>query len=165
MRRTRRITRIVVSTVVGLVLAASPGMGNALSPQAGFGYHDCGSNADPFRLESLSVRPDPPQPGHRLVARVRFRLTRTVWKGATTDVAVKLGPITLFQHQYALDDQLRKASPPREFPMRPGSYDETFTINLPRLIPKLSFTAALRAHTVDHRNLACLDFTIDFSRK
>jgi ML domain len=62
----------------------------------------CGSDESSFTPISCDLTPDPPQRGQRLDVNLLGMLTKPITKGAMAHVKVKIGFISILDHDYDL---------------------------------------------------------------
>ncbi|WOO77366.1 Phosphatidylglycerol/phosphatidylinositol transfer protein [Vanrija pseudolonga] len=125
-------------------------------------WSDCGLPSDAITIESISVSPDPPEPGKNLTVTVEATANEVVEEGAYADVTVKLGLIKLLQKRFDVCEEARNANASVQCPVQPGQYTVVQTVELPEEIPKAKFVVNIRGYTVDEDDLACLDLVVDF---
>ncbi|MFJ9949111.1 ML domain-containing protein [Kitasatospora sp. NPDC091207] len=136
----------------------------------GWSYENVGSETDALQIESITITPDPPQPGAELKGVIKGTVTREVVDGAYADVVVKLGLVKLLQKQFDLFAELKKegsrwsltADSGNGAPVAPGQVELRFDGRLPREIPRAKFTINVRAFTAEEEDLAGLNIRVDF---
>jgi len=131
----------------------------------GWSYVDCGLPTDPIQIDSISVSPDPPQPGQDLTVTVKAHAQEQVEEGAYADVSVKLGLIKLLQKQFDLCEEARNANTSVQCPVERGNYEVVHTVALPKEIPKAKFNIDVRGFTVDEDDLFCVKLNVDFMKR
>ncbi|MET9672425.1 ML domain-containing protein [Streptomyces sp. NPDC006482] len=134
-------------------------------------YTNVGLPTDPLQIETVTVTPDPPKPGSEVKLTVKGTAQEAIEDGAFFDVTVKLGLIKLLQKRFDLFQELRNGSPddgwsanpdPAGGPIKPGDLELTFTLQLPREIPRAKFTLNARGYTAGDDDLAAVDIHVDF---
>ncbi|KAK7058893.1 Phosphatidylglycerol/phosphatidylinositol transfer protein [Paramarasmius palmivorus] len=128
-------------------------------------YEDCGQPTDAIQIESISVSPDPPQPGKDLSVTVKAKAIERIEKGAYAQVTVKLGLIKLLSKEFDVCDEARNAEAEVQCPVEEGSYEVTQTVALPKEIPKAKFKVEVRGYTKDDDDMVCLNLVVDFMKK
>ncbi|KAI0038691.1 hypothetical protein FA95DRAFT_1505197 [Auriscalpium vulgare] len=127
---------------------------------------DCGSLSDPIQIRSISVFPDPPEPGQNLTVTVSAALAgMTVKEGAYADVTVKLGLVKIVKKQYDLCEEARNADANVTCPVGPGDYTVIQIVELPKKIPQAKFAMKVDAYTYDDDALFCVDLMVDYVKK
>ncbi|KAF8237773.1 hypothetical protein L208DRAFT_1388693 [Tricholoma matsutake] len=137
----------------------------AVHTMEGWSYEDCGSSSDLVQIESIKVKPDPPQPGQDLTITVKANTTEIIEEGAYADVTVKLGVIKLLHKSFDLCLEAQNINATVQCPVEPGSYVVEQTVALPKEIPKAKFVVNVRAFTVDDVGMVCLDLKVDFMKR
>ncbi|KAJ3060183.1 Phosphatidylglycerol/phosphatidylinositol transfer protein, partial [Rhizoclosmatium hyalinum] len=115
----------------------------------------CGSAADVFAPETLSMSPDPPKRGARLDVAVVGSLSEDVLDGAYINVVVKLGIIKLYQGKLDLCEESGKIG--HACPIAKGRQEVYHSVDFPR---EGTYDVAVRAFTVDDKPLTCLNIRI-----
>jgi hypothetical protein len=138
---------------------------------AGWSYEDAGMTTDPLQIESITLTPDPPEPGGALKAVIKASVTEEIAEGAYADVVVKLGLIKLLSKQIDLFAELKTrdewsltADSGGGAPVEPGPVTLTFDGRLPKEIPQAKFTVDVRAYAASEDDLAAVKIKIDFMR-
>jgi len=139
--------------------------GGTVHTAQGWGWVDCGQITDPIQIDSISVFPDPPQPGQNLTVIVEASAQEEIEEGAYADVVVKLGLIKLLHKEFDLCEEARNADTSVQCPVDKGEYVVEQTVELPKEIPKAKFTINARGYTVDDNDLFCVDLRVDFMKK
>lgn len=128
---------------------------------AGWDYTDSGTGGEQFELESISVSPDPPEPGKDLTITIQGKLAQPLQKGAYVELQVKLGLIRLVRKTLDLCAELEKMGV--AIPVPAGDFKLVHKVTLPREIPRAKFTIATDAYTVDDEDLFAVAFKVDFA--
>jgi hypothetical protein len=128
-------------------------------------YVDCGNPSDVIQLKSLTVSPDPPQPGQDLTINASGYVSETIQEGSYADVTVKLGLVKLLTKKFDVCDEARNANADIQCPVDPGEYTISQTVQLPKEIPKAKFVVQVRAYTDDDADMLCLNLLVDFLPK
>ncbi|KAF9039132.1 MD-2-related lipid-recognition domain-containing protein [Panaeolus papilionaceus] len=131
----------------------------------GWSYTNCGLDTDPIQFESIKLSPDPPKPGQDLTVKVTGSTKKNIKVGAYAEITVKLGLIKIFKKEVDLCEEARKANVSIQCPIEPGKYTIEHTVAMPKEIPQAKFTVGVRAYTVDHDDLFCLAFMVDFMKR
>jgi len=135
-----------------------------VKPQASWNFVDCGLPTDVIQIESLTISPDPPEPGKNLTVTVSATATERIEKGATADVTVKIGLVKLLTKTLDICDEAEKANADIQCPVEEGHHTVVQTVALPKEIPPAKFLVSVRAYTVDEDDLACADILVDFRK-
>ncbi|PPR00490.1 hypothetical protein CVT24_005550 [Panaeolus cyanescens] len=130
----------------------------------GWSYEDCGLDTDVIQLESISISPDPPQPGKDLTVTVKGTAKERIEEGAVADVTVKLGLIKILSKTFDLCEEARKANATIQCPIEPGQYTVTQTVALPKEVPRAKFVVDVQGYTVDEDDMLCLKLKVDFMK-
>ncbi|MFH9726763.1 ML domain-containing protein [Streptomyces sp. NPDC017254] len=131
-------------------------------------YEDAGLPTDALRIESLTLTPDPPEPGSEVRMLIKGTVQEAVEDGAFYNLTVKLGLIKLLHKQVDLFEEIREGalsvSPdPAGGPIKTGDVELTYTLNLPRETPRARFTLGVLAYNANEDDLATLKFRADFT--
>jgi len=127
-------------------------------------YVDCGDPSDLVQLQSLTVSPDPPEPGKDLTIMASGLVEQEIEEGAYADVVVKLGLVKLLAKQFDVCEEARNANVTVQCPVQPGKYDVIQSIHLPKEIPRAKFQVQVRAFTDDDEPMLCLNLFVDFMK-
>ncbi|KAH9022959.1 ML domain-containing protein [Lactarius pseudohatsudake] len=130
----------------------------------GWRWEDCGSPTDSIQIDSITVSPDPPQPGQDLTVRVIASAQEQVEDGAYADVSVKLGLIKILQKQFDLCEEARNANATVQCPIEKGNYEVEQTVALPKEIPRAKFNVNVQAYTINDDDLFCVKLVVDFMK-
>ncbi|KDQ20250.1 hypothetical protein BOTBODRAFT_101794, partial [Botryobasidium botryosum FD-172 SS1] len=122
-----------------------------------------GSPDDLLQLQSLTVSPDPPQPGRNLTIMASALVREEIEDGAYAHVLVKAGPIMVLSKQFDLCAEAEKANFSLLCPVKPGQYDIVHSVELPREVPFGKFTIQVQALAADDAPMFCLNAKVDFS--
>ncbi|KAG8992720.1 Phosphatidylglycerol/phosphatidylinositol transfer protein [Tulasnella sp. JGI-2019a] len=133
--------------------------------QASWNFIDCGLPEDVVQIESLTISPDPPEPGKNLTVNVSAYVNERIEDGAYADVTVKLGLVKLLHKQIDVCLEAEKANAEVRCPVEPGRHVVSQTVALPKEIPPAKFVVMVRGYTADDENLMCADIQADFRRK
>ncbi|KAK0520828.1 hypothetical protein OC835_007082 [Tilletia horrida] len=125
-------------------------------------WRSCGSPDDLVDVHSISVSPDPPQPGKNMTVRASGTVKERIEEGAYAMVDVKLGLIRLLHRQVDICEEARANNADVQCPVDPKDYDITQTVQLPSQIPPAKFGVHMEAFTTDDNPMLCLDLTVDF---
>lgn len=114
----------------------------------------CGfPDTDLFRLDSITLSPDPPVRGENLRVVVKGQVKEDVGDGSV-DVKVKLGQyITILNKRYSLCEVAGEFS--ETCPIGNGQREWVKDIALPSVIPPGRFKADVTISTADGRSIAC----------
>jgi len=159
---------LIAASIAGFTLA-SPAinqvtLNNGVHTMEGWDYKNCGLPEDAMNIESITVSPDPPQPGQDLTVNVVGSATRRIEEGAYADVTVKLGLIKLLSKRFDVCEEARSANVSIQCPVEEGKYTVSQTVALPKEIPRAKFVVQVRGYTADDDDMACLDLTVDFMK-
>ncbi|KAL4064906.1 ML domain-containing protein [Scleroderma yunnanense] len=130
----------------------------------GWSYENCGLPEDVIQLESISVTPDPPQPGKELTVTAVGTATDVIEDGAYADVVVKLGLVKLLSRTFDVCQEARTANTSIQCPVQKGKYTVVQSVVLPREIPRAKFTVNVRGYTANDDPMLCLDLKVDFMK-
>jgi len=165
----RFLSIALLSLYLALFAAAIPATGEQtpLAPSdphtsGGWEWKDCGEATDLVDLKSITIKPDPPQPGQNLTVTASGYVSKTIQTGATADVVVKLGYIKLLTKSFDICDEAEKANATVQCPVEPGDYEVIQTVALPKEIPPAKFNVNVNGYNPDEEKLMCVDITIDF---
>jgi len=123
---------------------------------------DCGQPEDAITIKSITVSPDPPQPGQNLTLTAVGTVNVVIEAGAYADVTVKLGLIKLIQKRFDVCEEAQNANASIQCPVQPGEYELVQTVALPKEIPPAKFSVSVRGFTADELDMVCMDLKIDF---
>jgi len=126
---------------------------------------DCGLPSDIVQIHSLTISPDPPEPGQNLTIKASGYVSERIEEGATADVTVKLGLVKLLQKRFDICEEASKAEADIQCPVEEGEHSVTQVVALPKEIPRAKFSVAVRAFSVDEEPLMCADIKIDFMKR
>ncbi|KAF8642279.1 hypothetical protein AX16_009550 [Volvariella volvacea WC 439] len=126
-------------------------------------YVDCGLPSDVIQIESISVSPDPPQPGKDLTVRVKGKAKEEI-EVCFGYVTVKLGLVKLLQKRFDVCEEAQNANASIQCPVEPGAYEVEQTVTLPKEIPRAKFMVSVRGFTVGDEDMLCLDLKVDFMK-
>jgi ML domain-containing protein len=129
---------------------------------AGFSYQDAGTGDAQFDLESISVSPDSPEPGHELTWTVRGNLAKPLNAGAYVRVMVKLGLVKLLMKTFDLEEVLRKMGVATPVPA--GDFELVHTVTVPKDTPRAKLSISADAYTADEEDLFAVVFKVDFMK-
>ncbi|POW18787.1 hypothetical protein PSHT_05381 [Puccinia striiformis] len=124
-----------------------------------------GLDTDPLTISSIKIDPSPPKAGQNLTVRATGTIRRLIEDGAYAVVTVKVGLVRLLQKTFDVCEELRKADVSLQCPMEPGDFDIAYEITLPKEIPPVTYRIDALAYTTDDDDMACANFSVDFSRK
>ncbi|WP_406058960.1 ML domain-containing protein [Streptomyces sp. NBC_01077] len=132
-------------------------------------YEDAGLPTDALQIQSITITPDPPQPGSPAKMTIKATVQEAIEEGAFYNLTVKLGLIKLLQKQIDLFEELRSGTltvtpDPAGGPIKPGEVELTYALNLPREVPKAKFNLDVAAFNANEEDLATLKFRFDFTR-
>ncbi|KAF8168022.1 ML domain-containing protein [Crassisporium funariophilum] len=130
-----------------------------------WGWAVCGDSTDPVQIQSIQVKPDPPQPGQDLTVIVTGKASSAITEGAYADVIVKLGLVKLLTKQFDVCEEARNANASVQCPVEPGQYTVEHTVALPREIPKARFNVHVQGYTAEDEDMLCLDLKVDFMKR
>ncbi|KAJ3182997.1 Phosphatidylglycerol/phosphatidylinositol transfer protein [Geranomyces variabilis] len=114
---------------------------------------NCGTEADLFHPESITLTPDPPRRGENLNVDIKGTLDETVDKGAYADVRVKLGLIKLVDTRLDLCDETKKID--RECPIEKGPLNVNTDVKIPGEIPPGNYQVHLDLTNFDGKHIGC----------
>ncbi|KAI9351057.1 ML domain-containing protein [Pilaira anomala] len=125
---------------------------------------DCSSSNYVLHIDNIKITPDFVTPGAELTIEASGTLDETVLPGATANVIVKLGVVTLLKKKFDICDELQKKEDEiaLQCPINQGYLALIQKVSLPKEIPKGKFRVLVNAYTADENDLACLDVTVDF---
>ncbi|KAG8990854.1 Phosphatidylglycerol/phosphatidylinositol transfer protein [Tulasnella sp. 427] len=124
-----------------------------------------GLPTDIVQIESLTVSPDPPEPGQNLTITAVGRATKTIEDGAYADVTVKLGLVKLLQKRFNICEEAKNADADVQCPVDEGRHTVVQTVELPKEIPRAKFVVQVRAFSADDEDLLCADIKVDFMKR
>jgi len=127
-------------------------------------YDDCGLPTDAVLIKSISVSPDPPQPGKDLTVTAKGHVQTEIKEGAYANVVVKLGLIKLLQKQFDVCEEARNNNATIQCPVSEDDYTVVQTVALPKEIPRAKFLVQVRGFTVEDEDMLCVDLKIDFQK-
>ncbi|KAM0750792.1 hypothetical protein T439DRAFT_301792 [Meredithblackwellia eburnea MCA 4105] len=125
-------------------------------------YLDCGTPDDVIQIESIALKPDPPQPGHNLTIYGSGTTKSLISDGTYADVVVKLGLIKLLSKRFDVCEELGNANATLQCPIEPDHYNIVQTVDLPAEIPPAKYVIRADVFTQDDAPAACIQLTIDF---
>ncbi|KDR85074.1 hypothetical protein GALMADRAFT_233683 [Galerina marginata CBS 339.88] len=131
----------------------------------GWSYVDCGLPSDAVEIKSISVSPDPPQPGQDLTVTVEGTAKQEIVAGAYADVVVKLGVVKILTKRFDVCEEARGANASIQCPVQQGTYTVSQTVALPKEIPKAKFVVAVTGYTADEEDMLCLQIKVDFMKR
>ncbi|KAG8905692.1 Phosphatidylglycerol/phosphatidylinositol transfer protein [Tulasnella sp. 403] len=123
-----------------------------------------GSPSDIIQIHSLTVSPDPPEPGKNLTVKAKGFVSQTIEDGAYADVTVKLGLIKLLHKQFDVCEEARNNNAEIQCPVEPGEHEVEQTVLLPKEVPRAKFIVQVRGYTVDDDDMLCADLKVDFMK-
>ncbi|KAJ7078318.1 ML domain-containing protein [Mycena belliarum] len=160
----RPITAAFLASLAGLVLAvpgAQIAVGDARAADS-WSWDNCGEDADPVHINSITVSPDPPKIGAELTVTIDAQVEQTIEEGATADVLVKVGRIKLLQQTFDICEEARKANASVSCPVEPGAYTIVQSVELPKEVPKLKYVINVQGFTSTDEPMVCVDLTVQF---
>ncbi|THC86991.1 hypothetical protein EYZ11_013563 [Aspergillus tanneri] len=125
-------------------------------------YTDCGTPDDVLQIERISLNPDPPSAGKPCEVKITGTVNDIIEEGAYADVAVKLGRIKILKKTFDVCEAFRDYNTTIQCPVKPGSYEVTHTVHLPREIPLARYNIDAMGFTVNEDDMLCLKFVADF---
>ncbi|KAG8923972.1 Phosphatidylglycerol/phosphatidylinositol transfer protein [Tulasnella sp. 417] len=144
------------------------GLSNGDSPvktMNSWSWEDCGLPTDIVEIQSISVSPDPPEPGKTLTVTAIGTAKETIEDGAYADVTVKLGLVKLLSKRFDICEEAEKANADIQCPVEQGYHKVVQTVELPKEIPRAKFVVDVRAFSVDDEDLLCAKIKVDFMKK
>lgn len=130
---------------------------------AGWTYVDAGMPEYPFQLRSITVSPDPPEPGKDLEYTIRGQLAAPLAEGAYVDVQVRLGLVKLLTRRLDLCEELRRLGV--KTPMPAGDFELVRKVALPREIPQAKFKISANGYTANDEDLFDVNIFVDFMKR
>jgi hypothetical protein len=137
----------------------------ATQPGSGWIWNVCGSRQEAVVLSDINVKPDPPVAGQNLTVYAKGTLNADLDEGSYADVVVKLGFIRLLSRRFDICELARENDAELQCPLKPGQYEITHTVELPREIPPARFNVHVSGKTQADVDLMCMDLSIDFSHR
>ncbi|KAH9486859.1 Phosphatidylglycerol/phosphatidylinositol transfer protein [Psilocybe cubensis] len=128
-------------------------------------WKNCGLETDPVQIHSISVSPDPPEPGKDLTVTVNAEVVEEIVEGAYADVTVKLGLVKLLRKQFDVCEEARNANATIQCPVKTGPYTVVQTVALPKEIPKAKFNVDVLGFTAADEDMLCVKLTVDFLKR
>ncbi|KAJ5678818.1 hypothetical protein N7462_007062 [Penicillium macrosclerotiorum] len=107
-----------------------------------------------LKIEKVDLIPDPPKAGQKLKIKASGTLLDTVEKGATVNLEVKWGLITLISQTVDLCDQITNVD--LKCPLEKGKMVLEKEVDLPKQIPPGSYSVLADVYTKDRRQVTCL---------
>ncbi|KAG8954980.1 Phosphatidylglycerol/phosphatidylinositol transfer protein [Tulasnella sp. 424] len=182
---------LAVAASFSSVLAAPSWTGFGLSNDSpmktmnSWSWEDCGLPTDIVEIQSISVSPDPPEPGQSLTITAIGTAKETIEDGAYADVTVKLGLVKLLSKRFDICEEAyvmkfeaqvaatytyliflsEKANADIQCPVEQGYHKVVQTVDLPKEIPRAKFVVAVRAYSVDDEDLLCANIKVDFMKR
>lgn len=132
-------------------------------PGSGWIWSVCGSQQEAVVLKSVDVKPDPPIPGQNLTVHATGTVNHDITQGTYADVVVKLGFIRLLSRRFDICQLAEDNDAELKCPLKPGEYELTHTVELPKEIPPAKFNVHTTGKTAQDNDLLCMDLSIDFS--
>lgn len=125
-------------------------------------WYDCGSPEDVIQIKSITLKPDPPQPGKNLTIYATGTTKSLISDGTYADVTVKLGLIKLLTKRFDVCEELAGANATLQCPIVPDEYAIVQEVELPAEIPRAKFIIDAQVFTQDDEPAACLNLMINF---
>ncbi|KAJ5554905.1 MD-2-related lipid-recognition [Penicillium sp. DV-2018c] len=107
-----------------------------------------------LEIESVDLAPNPPLPGQKLTIAAKGTLLETIEKGATVNLEVKWGLITLIKQTVDLCDELKNVD--LECPLEKGHMTLTKEVELPKQIPPGKYSVLADVYNQDQKQVTCL---------
>ncbi|KAI7852501.1 ML domain-containing protein [Circinella umbellata] len=126
---------------------------------------DCSDDSYILEIKDITLTPPMPVPGEDLIIEAVGYLKETVDQGASANVLVKLGVVTLLHKDFDICGQLEDNDTELKCPIENGLIKVTQKVTLPKEIPKAHFKVQVRATNWDESDLACLNVDVDFRRR
>ncbi len=79
-------------------------------------------------------------------------------------MTVKIGLIKLLSRRFDVCQEAKENNAEVQCPIKPGEYDISQTVALPREIPPAKFNVHVTGSTQEDLDLLCLDLSINFMR-
>lgn len=107
-----------------------------------------------LEIESVDLSPNPPLPGQKLTISAEGTLLERIEKGATVNLEVKWGLITLIKQTVDLCDELKNVD--LECPLEKGKMVLTKEVDLPKQIPPGSYSVLADVYNQKQQQVTCL---------
>ncbi|KAJ5172726.1 MD-2-related lipid-recognition [Penicillium capsulatum] len=115
----------------------------------------CANPADHLlEIDRVDLSPNPPKPGTTLNIKASGVLKETVEKGATVNLEVKWGLITLVKQTVDLCDQIKNVD--LTCPLENGDLVLEKQVDLPKQIPPGKYSVLADVYTKDQKQVTCL---------
>ncbi|KAJ5175976.1 Phosphatidylglycerol/phosphatidylinositol transfer protein [Penicillium canariense] len=105
-------------------------------------------------IDSVNLTPNPPKPGQTLTIEASGTFHETITKGATVNLEVKWGVITLVKQTVDLCEQIENVD--LKCPLEKGKMVLTKNVDLPKQIPPGKYSVLADVYTEDSRKVTCL---------
>ncbi|KAJ5465418.1 hypothetical protein N7530_009205 [Penicillium desertorum] len=107
-----------------------------------------------LEIESVDLAPNPPLPGQTLTISAKGTLLERIEKGATVNLEVKWGLITLIKQTVDLCDELKNVD--LECPLEKGKMVLTKEVDLPKQIPPGKYSVLADVYNKEQNQVTCL---------
>ncbi|CAG7936291.1 unnamed protein product [Penicillium nalgiovense] len=107
-----------------------------------------------LEIESVDLAPNPPLPGQKLTISAKGILLERIEKGATVNLEVKWGLITLIKQTVDLCDELKNVD--LECPLEKGEMVLTKEVDLPKQIPPGKYSVLADVYNKEQNQITCL---------
>lgn len=125
-------------------------------------YQICDEQENTFKIESLSITPNPPQKGQKLEVALVGDLTANVGPGTLLEVKVRFMRIPILKKRLDLCDELAKVGDaPAKCPIEVGKKLWKYSVDLPESIPTGKYTADLKIKDQSGQQVFCAHATLD----
>ncbi|KAJ5881656.1 uncharacterized protein N7529_000328 [Penicillium soppii] len=105
-------------------------------------------------IESVDLSPNPPLPGKKLIISAKGTLLERIEKGATVNLEVKWGLITLIKQTVDLCEELKNVD--LECPLEKGKMVLTKEVELPKQIPPGKYSVLADVYNQADQQVTCL---------
>lgn len=107
-----------------------------------------------LKIKEVDLSPNPPEPGKTLTIKASGTLSEKIVKGATVNLEVKWGLISLIHQTVDLCDQLKNVD--MECPLEAGDMVLTKQVDLPKQIPPGKYSVLADVYDKDQKQVTCL---------
>ncbi|KAF8252267.1 hypothetical protein K440DRAFT_526641, partial [Wilcoxina mikolae CBS 423.85] len=115
----------------------------------------CGDTSDDVAtIETVNLTPNPPIPGETLEIEAVGVLHDVITDGASVDLTVKYGLITLIRERFDMCENAGQVD--LECPVSDGKRILKKSVDIPKQIPPGTYTVIANAYTVDGRRITCI---------
>ncbi|EPS28164.1 Phosphatidylglycerol/phosphatidylinositol transfer protein [Penicillium oxalicum] len=105
-------------------------------------------------IDSVDLSPNPPKAGQTLTITASGVFHERITSGATVNIVVKYGLITLIRQTMDLCEQIENVD--LKCPLEKGRMTMTKQVDLPSQIPPGTYSVLADVYTEDHKKVTCL---------